>query len=94
LPIMQFSAILLLLASSTSAFVVTNCRDNLRNNWSNNRCHDYDVGTSLKYQSDKGCTITLFNQEGCRGVAYTSDSQEKCLGLPGHLAIKSVKCQD
>ncbi|KAF2105424.1 hypothetical protein BDV96DRAFT_608253 [Lophiotrema nucula] len=92
--IMQLSAIVILLASSTSAFIVTNCRDNLCNNWSNNHCHDHDVGTSLKHQSDKEYTITLYSQEGCRGVAYSSDPKKKCLGLPNHLGIKSVKCQE
>jgi hypothetical protein len=46
---MQPSMILLMLTGSASAWVVSNCRNNLENNWKAGRCYNYDVGTSLQY---------------------------------------------
>ena len=92
--IMQPSALLLMLASSASAFVVHSCAGDNRQNWNNNRCYKYEVGKDLKYFSDAHCRITLYEREDCTGVAWGSYSRDKCLGLPGGVNIRSVSCND
>lgn len=91
---MQPSALLLLLAGSTSAWVVSNCRGNLKNDWKAGRCYNYDVGTSLQYQSNAGCKITFYERDDCTGVGWGSKSQEKCLGLPNNVRIRSARCDE
>lgn len=56
---MQILSTILLLAATSSAFVVQNCSGNFKENHKNNACHEYDIGTALKFQSDSGCTITM-----------------------------------
>ncbi|KAF1975126.1 hypothetical protein BU23DRAFT_552547 [Bimuria novae-zelandiae CBS 107.79] len=90
---MQILSTILLLTATSSAFVVQNCRGNFKENHKNNRCHEYDVGTSLKFQSDAGCTITMYSEFGCKGTNYSTKSQNKCIGLPGHKSIKSIMCR-
>jgi hypothetical protein len=57
---MQILSTILLLAATSSAFVVKNCSGNFREDHKNGRCHEYDVGTALQFQSDAGCTITMY----------------------------------
>ena len=91
---MHFSTILLVLATGVSAFRVQDCDGTNKETWNNNVCYDYDVGTDLQYQSNKGCQISFFPEPGCRGVGYSSGSQNKCLALASRRPIKSVRCDD
>ncbi|EMD85563.1 hypothetical protein COCHEDRAFT_1118482, partial [Bipolaris maydis C5] len=94
LPTMKPTALLFLLAGTSSAWIVRNCRGNLQHNWQAGRCYNYDVGTSLMYQSNNGCQITFYEREDCTGVGWGSKSQEKCLALPNNLRIRGVRCDE
>ncbi|EUC30723.1 hypothetical protein COCCADRAFT_103171 [Bipolaris zeicola 26-R-13] len=88
---MKPTTLLFLLASTSSAWIVKNCRGNLQHNWSAGRCYNYDVGTSLMYQSNNKCQITFYESDDFTGVGWGSKSQDKCLGLPGNVRIRGVR---
>lgn len=34
-----------------------------------------------------------YSEYGCKGVNYSTTSQNKCIGLPGKRKIKSILCR-
>lgn len=91
---MQPSVALLALATSASAWIVTECNGSQRQNLRAGRCYAYSPGKQAKYQSDNNCRVTFYNNADCTGAAWGSNSQHKCLAIPFDGDIRSVFCSE
>lgn len=91
---MQLSVLLIALAASTSAWLVSECDGEDQRDLKAGKCHKYFPGKQAKYQSNNNCRVTFYSRDDCTGAAWGSKSQNKCLALPGNGEIKSVFCNE
>lgn len=81
------------LASTASGFSITNCDNGDHHNFGekgNGECHDWDGGHHYSYDSNKGCTLTVYDQVNCVGRVVAQTMQNVC--LPTDFYIRSVRC--
>ncbi|KAF2656480.1 hypothetical protein K491DRAFT_692039 [Lophiostoma macrostomum CBS 122681] len=78
------------MATGSNAWLFSSCQGGGIDNWKKNDCHNVDAD-SVQFQSDNGCTIFIYGEEGCQGTAVTTKTQNTCFSsTSGH--VSSVKC--
>ncbi|EFQ34465.1 hypothetical protein CGRA01v4_00107 [Colletotrichum graminicola] len=73
------------LASTASAFSITNCVTGQYKNFGeagNKKCQNFNAGNSLTYDSNKGLTLRAFQGTDCQGASFTTTVQNACQGAP------------
>ncbi|KAK2053165.1 hypothetical protein LY76DRAFT_598047 [Colletotrichum caudatum] len=73
------------LASTASAFSITNCVTGQYKNFGeagNKKCQNFNAGNSLTYDSNKGLTLTAFQGTDCQGASFRTTVQNACQGAP------------
>jgi hypothetical protein len=91
---MKFIATVFLAAMATgsNAWLFSSCQGGGISNWKKNDCHNVDA-SSVQFQSDNGCTIYIYGEEGCQGSSTVTKTQNTCFQAPqGH--VYSVKCRE
>lgn len=91
---MHPSVLLIALAASASAWIISECDGDDRRDLKAGKCYSYFPGKEAKYQSNNGCRVTFYEREDCTGAAWGSKSQNKCLALPVNAEIKGVFCHE
>jgi hypothetical protein len=91
---MQLSVLLLALATSGSAWIVSECDGSQSRDLRAGRCYEFNPGKQAKYASNNNCRVTFYTNADCTGAAWGSKSQNKCLSLPLGGSIKSVFCSE
>ncbi|GKT40308.1 uncharacterized protein ColSpa_00489 [Colletotrichum spaethianum] len=87
-------AVTAILAPIASAFSITNCVTGQYTNFGqsgNGKCKNFNAGTSLAYDSNKGLTLTAFQGTDCQGPSFTTTVQNSCQGAP--FTVLSVKAE-
>ncbi|KAK1978311.1 hypothetical protein LZ30DRAFT_633464 [Colletotrichum cereale] len=73
------------LASTASAFSLTNCVTGQYKNFGqggNNKCQNFNAGNALTYDSNKGLALTAFQGTDCQGDSFTTTVQNACQAAP------------
>ncbi|KAI0133961.1 hypothetical protein BJ170DRAFT_678881 [Xylariales sp. AK1849] len=81
---------LVALAAIARGFIITDCVSGQVTNFGDDKCQIW-TAADFTFQSDAGCTLSVYSEGNCQGSIFTTATQNQCQTAPdGAVSINCV----